>query len=76
MILTTIHIFLSVFGKTLFFCSSTKFAELSKPETPNIEAAKPRNIALLILPPLAGKLQLSINTRAPFVSRKEHDKAA
>jgi hypothetical protein len=49
MILTIIHIFFRVFGNTHSCCCSTKLAELSNPETPSIEAAKPKNIAEMIL---------------------------
>ena len=47
----------SVFGNTPCSCSSTKFAELSKPEIPNIAAEKPKKRALTIPPEVTGRLQ-------------------
>ena len=43
--LTVIHMLRRVFVKIPSACSSTKFAELSKPEIPSIAAAKPKKIA-------------------------------
>ena len=43
---TASHMLRSVFGKTPGFCSSMKFAELSKPLIPSIPAAKPKKSAL------------------------------
>lgn len=42
---TLIHMFVRVLGKTPGFCSSTKFAEVSKPETPSMAEEKPKKIA-------------------------------
>ncbi len=67
--------FFNVLGNTPFCCSSTKLVELSKPETPNIEAVKPRKIAFAILPPVVGKYQFSINISMPLFRRKKMTKA-
>ena len=47
---TAIHMFRRVFGNTPSFCTSMKFAELSKPLIPKRPAAKPKNNALPIPP--------------------------
>ena len=57
---------------TPFFCSSTKLAELSNPETPNIEAEKPKKIAVKMLPFLeTGKDQLSKKIPIPLFIKKK-----
>ena len=58
---TASHIFRSVFGKTPFFCSSTKFAELSNPEIPSIAALNPKNKAIAKEPPSEGLKNLFLN---------------
>jgi len=57
-------------GKTPFFCSYTKLAELSKPEIPSMAALKPKNKAVAIPPPLTGKEKLMRKTSVPFLSIK------
>ena len=60
-IVTKIHIFLNVFGKTHFFCSSIKLAELSNPDIQSIDTENHKNIAIKILLSLFSKFQFSIN---------------
>lgn len=56
--LTMPHILRKVFLKTPCSCSSTKLAELSKPEIPNIAAENPKNNAVRMLPDFTGNSQL------------------
>ncbi|MNL26935.1 hypothetical protein D3C87_1484980 [compost metagenome] len=56
--LTIAHMLRSVFGKTPDSCSSTKLAELSKPEIPSIAAENPRKRAVFIFPVAMGVCQL------------------
>ncbi|MNT14079.1 hypothetical protein D3C72_1490710 [compost metagenome] len=56
--LTIPHILRSVLVKTPCSCSSTKLAELSKPDIPNMAAEKPRKRAVLMLPEAIGACQL------------------
>ena len=47
-------------------CSSTKLAELSKPEIPNIAAEKPRKRAIKIPPDFTGTAQLRCKVDKPL----------
>ena len=66
---TASHMLRRVFGNTPSACSSTKLEELSKPEIPSIEAAKPRKRAVQ-MPPSTGAAQLALSTSRPLESKK------
>ena len=58
----------SVLGKTSSACSSTKFAELSNPEMPSMEAAKPKKSAITS-PFSVGRAKLVEKTANPLPRR-------
>jgi hypothetical protein len=53
-------------------CSSTKLAELSKPEIPNIAAENPKNKAFIIVPDVIG-FQFMLNISNPFMKINQTD---
>ena len=67
---TATHIFLIVFGKTPRSCSSTKLAELSKPEIPSMAALKPKKRALKIPPDFKGMFQFWLKMSKPLLKMK------
>src|SRR3970040_2026122 len=66
--LTIAHILRSVFRKTPCSCSSTKLAELSKPEIPNIGTENPKKRAFTTPPVERGRLQLILKISNPLLN--------
>ena len=73
--LTIAHILRSVFGNTPCCCSSTKLAELSKPDIPNMAAENPRNKAFIMVPEVMGRFQFRLKTSNPFMKMNQTEVA-
>ena len=73
MMLTAVHMFRSVLGNTPGCCSSTKLAELSKPEMPSMAVLNPRK-STTGSPARSGAWKLAMATLVP--SEKSSSPAA